>query len=203
MISLLSSCISSENPKRIFFSQLVQLHEFWFQCTQHILPNFVSTSTCSALPCCPRYPSRIAYFSHSLHLSDKEPKLSTQLRLRLTTCFKLVIFQYSAWLSIIWVFICKFKNKYFSHFFKSSTLWVTYIMTYVFIPGCHDYPSLVFICKIQNGFFFKISSTSWVLISVHQTSSPTLREHIRMLRPFVFAKISSTNCLFLTFIALI
>ena len=74
--------------KTDFFSQLVQLREFWFQCTQHILPNFMSTSACSALPCSPRYPPRIVYFSHSLHLSEKEPKLSTQLRFRLTTCFK-------------------------------------------------------------------------------------------------------------------
>ena len=88
----------------------------------------------------------------------KEPKLSTQLCLRLTTCYKLVIFQYSAWLSIIWVFICKFKNEYFSHSPKLSTQ-LRLRLTTCFKLVIFQYSvwlslKWVFISKIKKRIFF-------------------------------------------------
>ena len=91
----------------------------------------------------------------------KEPKLSNRLCLRLTTCYKLVIFQYSAWLSIIWVFICKFKSEYFSHSPKLSTqlrLRLTTCFKLVIFNiryGCplNEFSSV----KSKNGFFSHVS----------------------------------------------
>ena len=61
-------------------------------------------SAWSALSCSPRYPPRITYFSHSLHLSEKDAKLT----LNFVLGSPLLIF-----CIFIWVFICKIRKKTF------------------------------------------------------------------------------------------
>ena len=93
-------------------------------------------SAWSALSCSPRYPPRITYFSHSLHLSEKDAKLT----LNFVLGSPLLIF-----CIFIRVFISKIRKKnFFSH---SSQVWST------LHHQNHSWQSFTSI-KSENGFFF-------------------------------------------------
>ena len=60
---------SLSTPEKVYQSTQINL-----KLTNLILLTSRSPTSCSALSCSPRYPPRIAYFSHSLHLSEKDTK---------------------------------------------------------------------------------------------------------------------------------
>ena len=101
------------------------------------------TSTCSTLSCSPRYPPRIAYFSHLLHLSEiaykiTKKKYSTSFQAKgLSTSFRHSILSYSfnnlLWCPFICVLICKIRIVFVHNFcrfkFVSNELhmsWLTF-----------------------------------------------------------------------------
>ena len=120
-------------------------------------------SSCSALSCSPRYPPRIAYFSHSLHLSEKH-----LLNFVLSSPLINILYGYMS-------FHLSNQKCFFFTFFTSSTLWVPYIIR--IIPGCHDLFSSI---KSKNGFLFSHN--------FHNVCHPHEFSHIRF-RNIVFNSI--------------
>ena len=107
------------------------------------------TYTCSSLSRPPGYTPRIAYFSHSLHLSEKDAKLT----LNFVLGSPLLIF-----CIFIWVFICKIRKKTFFHILHKFE--VPYIIR--IIPGCpsHLYnPKTDFFSVTMSPRMFRTSSS--------------------------------------------